>query len=137
MYLGIVILFAIAVLNTKCNTNNPEPSVTTYNYVDPVVNPPDIFQIVYNISTHGDKIAFVTFENDAVWVIEKLGDSRINFWGNNDTINIEIVISDTLGLKAGHTYYFVANNNNYLEYTNLFVEFIKLETDYNTFEPKF
>lgn len=137
MYLSVIILLAISVLSSDCNSNNPEPKFPTYSFVDPVINPPDIFQIVYNISTYGDRIAYVTFKEDAVWLIEKLGDSRINFWGNNYTTSIEIVISDTLGLQAGHTYIFAANNNNYVEYTNLFVQFNKLTIDYDTFEPKF
>ena len=137
MYLSIALLLAIAVLNTNCNTNNPDPEYPTYSYVDPVINPPDIFQVVYNISTVGDKVAYITFIEDAVWVIEKLGDSRINYWTYNGTESIEIVISDTLGLEAGHTYVFVANNNNYLEYTNLFTQFNKLAIDYESFEPKF
>lgn len=137
LYLSIILLSALAVLNADCTPNNPDPKYPTYSFVDPIVNPPDTFQIIFNISTDGDKLAHVTFEKDAVWLIEKLGDSRINYSVNNDTASLTIVASDTLGLKAGYTYIFVANNNNYNEFNNFFTQFNKTAFDYNTFEPKF
>ncbi len=129
---SIVLLYSVG-----CKTNNPDPPYPVYSYNDPVVNPPDVFQVVYNISYVGDRLAYITFEKDAVWLVEKLGDSRIYYWANNDTASLIIEVSDTLGLKAGYTYVFAANNNNYTEFNNFFTQFNKLEIDYDTFEPKF
>ncbi len=137
LHLTIGLLLTIAVFGACCTSNNPDPTYPTYSFVDPIVNPPDTFQIVYNISTNGDKFAYVTFKDNAVWYIEKLGDSRINYWANNDTGSLGIVTSDTLGLEAGFTYIFAANNNNYGEFNNFFTQFNKTTFDYDTFEPKF
>ncbi len=138
LYLNIIILSILAFSYVGCAPSDPPPpQYPTYNFTEPIVNPPDTFQVLYNISTVGDKFAYVTFEKDAVWFIEKLGDPRINYWIINDTGNYGILVSDTLGLKAGYTYVFGANNNNYLEFTNFFTQFNKTAFDYTTFEPKF
>lgn len=136
-YMGIILLLAISVLNADCGTNAPEPDFPTYHYTNNIADPPDVFQIIYDVSSIGDKLAHVAFEKDAVWLIERIGDSRINFWANNDTEDLFIASIDTLGLKAGHTYIFGANNNNYTEFSNFYVKFSKLTIDYDTFEPKF
>ncbi len=135
------LLFLIASLfvfsGSQCNKNPETPAIPQFSYTEPVVNPPDTFQLIFNISTLGDKYAYVTFKEDAVWLIEKLGDGRINFRIENDTDSRIINKADTLGLKGGFKYSFVANNNNYLEFTNLFTQFTKLNIDYKGFEPKF
>ncbi len=123
--------------STGCYDGGEDPDFPVYSYLTPVENPPDVFQVVYNISYVGDKPAYVTFEDDAVWLIEKLGDARINYWVMNDSTTHDIYSADTLGLKAGFTYIFIANNNNYSDFTNLFTMFTKLDYDYDTFEPKF
>ena len=123
--------------SSQCNKTDSPPEIPQFSYNEPIVNPPDTFQVIFNISTIGDKYAYITFEKDAVWLIEKLGNSRINFRIENDTDTRNINTADTLGLKAGFKYSFVANNNNYLEFTNLFTQFTKLNIDYNSFEPKF
>lgn len=122
---------------TGCNTNNPEPPYPVYSYLDPIVDPPDVFQVVYNISQAGDRLAYITFKEDAVWLVEKLGDARIYYWANNGTINNVIEGADTLALQGGFNYVFGANNNNYNDFNNFFTQFNKLEIDYDTFEPKF
>ena len=134
----IVLFLGIVVLSPSCNNDPPpSPPITTYNYFDPIVNPPDTFQITFNISTFGDKFANVTFKEDAVWFIEKLGDPRVNYWVRNDTASLGIQVSDTLGLKAGYNYIFGANNNNYEEFTYFFTQFTKTAIEYETFESKF
>lgn len=135
----IIILFSVAVLvlTPGCFNQGDDPDYPIYSYLEPVVNPPDIFQVVYNISYSGDRPAYVTFEDDAVWLVEMFGDSRINYWAQNDTESLFIRFSDTLALKADYTYLFIANNNNYNDFTNLFTKFTKLPLDYENFEPKF
>ena len=138
-------LFLLAVLGVlvlsgaNCNKTPSGPEIPLFSYLDPIVNPPDTFQIAYNLSTYGDKIAHVTFGGDAVWLIEKLGDGRATFKAGNPDEGTSYVVhsKDTLGLKAGVHYVFIANNNNYTDIGNYFVQFTKLPLDYNSFEPKF
>jgi len=121
----------------ECGKSNSQSDIPVYSYLTPVINPPATFQLVFNISTYGNKEASVKFDSSAVWLVEKLGDGRINFWVTNDTTTRNIFIADTLGFKGGYTYTFTANNNNYEEFNNFFTQFTKLAIDYDTFEPKF
>ncbi|MFA5419686.1 MAG: hypothetical protein WC341_14640 [Bacteroidales bacterium] len=131
--LGMVILFSLSL----CNKSNSVGDIPVYSYLSPPDSPPHTFQIVYNLSTYGDKEAVITFDSSAVWLIEKLGDGRINYFVVNDSVIRNIYTSDTLGLKAGYPYRFVANNNNYEEFKNFFTQFTRLPIDYATFPQKF
>ncbi len=136
----LILAFAVMVLMfsfAECNKSNSTSDIPVYSYLTPVVNPPDVFQLVFNISTYGNKEATIKFDTSAVWLVEKLGDGRINFWVTNDSTTRNIFIADTLGFKGGYTYTFTANNNNYEEFNNFFTQFTKLAIDYDTFEPKF
>ncbi len=137
LYISIITLSAITLLNFNCKNDVPEPGYPVYDYMEPINNPPDIFQVMYNISYFGDRFALITFKDDAVWLIQKQGDSRIMFWATSDSTSLFIESADTLGLKGGTTYVFGANNNNYEEFNNFFAQFNKLEIDYSAFEPKF
>ena len=121
----------------QCNTKPPEPAIKQYSYTEPIVNPPDSFQVIFNVTTFGDKFAYVTFNQNAVWLIEKLGDGRLNFAIQNDTATLSIPGKDTLALKANYKYTLIANNGNYEGFTNLFTQFTKLNLNYEEFEPKF
>lgn len=135
---GLAIISILFIHVVGCNSNNSDPPYPVYSYADTIINPPDVFQVVYNINTIGDRAAYITFKDDAVWSIEKLGDSRIHYWAYNDTLIHVIEYVDTLGLKGGYTYVFAANNiNNLPDLVNLFTQFNKLELDYNSFEPKY
>lgn len=138
LYISIIVLSALAILNINCEKPDPGPGYPVYYYMDSIVNPPDIFQVMYNISYPGDRFAQITFEENAVWLVQKLGgDGRIMFWANIGTTQLIIDNSDTLGLKAGVNYIFAANNNNYEGFNNFFAQFNKLAIDYDGFEPKF
>ncbi len=137
LYMSLFVVAVLTVVNINCKNSPTEPEYPVYNYLDPIINPPDVFQVIYNISFIGDRFAEITFENNAVWLVQKLGDGRIMFFAKNDTSNIIIESADTLGLKAGVTYIFGANNNNYEEFNNFFAQFNKLAIDYDSFEPKF
>ncbi len=132
--LGLVVLSA-----SECNKTPSGPQIPLYSYLDPIINPPDTFQIAYNLSTYGDKIAHVTFKENAVWLIEKLGAGKVIFKAVNvDSAQTVVIDSkDTLALKAGTHYSFIANNNNYTDITNYFVQFTRLPLSYDTFKPKF
>jgi hypothetical protein len=120
----------------SCNNNDDVSEVPSYSYTSPIVNPPAVFNIFFNISGTGDRTAEVSFEQNAVWRIEKLGDNRVNLAVGSGTDQISIFSSDTIGLQANSPYYVVVNNNNYNEFNNFYVGFTKLDLDYETFEPK-
>ncbi len=130
--LGIVMLSS-----ADCNKHPTGTDIPAFTYLEPVVNPPDTFQIVYNISTYGDKIAKVSFKDNAVWLVEKLGAEQVILKAISDTVTHYIERYDTLAMQGGKQYLFVVNNNNYTNYTNYFVQFTKLPISYETFEPKF
>ncbi len=121
----------------QCSKSNSTSDIPVFSYLDPPATPPDVFQVVFNISTYGDKETQLVFSQDAVWLVEKLGDGRINFGVVNDTTSLAIFRADTLGFKAGNVYNFVANNNNYDDFNNFFTQYTKLDIEYDTFEPKF
>ena len=138
LYPAILLLISLSVIYSGCKPKDPvDPQFPTYSYIDPIVNPPAEFEILYNMSLNGNQPAYVTFENDAVWVISKLGESRVSFAIANDTENYIIGSVDTVGLKGGFPYKFIANNNNYPDLYNFFTHFTKLSVDYDGFEPKF
>ncbi|VAW28975.1 hypothetical protein MNBD_BACTEROID07-623 [hydrothermal vent metagenome] len=130
--LGIVILSS-----ADCNKNPTGPQIPVYSFLESVLNPPDTFQIAYNISTYGDKIATVVFKNDAVWLVEKLGAGKVILKAVSDTSVLYIQSKDTLALKGSKQYLFIVNNNNYTDFTNYLVQFTKLPLSYKSFEPKF
>lgn len=134
---GILFLVIVLLASNGCTPSSPGPQFPGYSSNDEIINPPDVFQVIYDISYNGNRLANITFENDAVWRIEKLGDIRIYFWAQNDSGALVIEDVDTLALKAGYNYIFGANNNNINEFNSLFTQFNKLELDYDSFNPKF
>jgi len=136
--LFLISLIGIVMLSSAdCNKHPAGPQIPVYSYLEPVVNPPDTFQIAYNISTYGDKIAKVIFKSDAVWLVEKLGAGKVILKAVNDTITLNIESKDTLAMRGSKQYLFIVNNNNYTDFTNYLVQFTKLPLSYNSFEPKF
>jgi len=133
LFVGIILVLSFG----ECNKSNSESDIPVFSYLTPVIDPPATFQLVFNISTYGNKEASIKFDTRAGWLVEKLGDGRINFWVTNDSTTRNIFIADTLGFKGGYTYTFTANNNNYEEFNNFFTQFNKLAIEYDTFEPKF
>ncbi|UBM61686.1 hypothetical protein LA303_09725 [Candidatus Sulfidibacterium hydrothermale] len=137
LLLGVAILFVFS--GADCNKASTGPEIPLYSYLDPIIDPPDTFQVAYNLSTYGDKIANVTFKDSAVWLIEKLGAGKVIFKAVNPQEGTTFIIesADTLALKGGLSYAFIANNNNYTDIGNYFVQFTKLPLSYDSFEPKF
>ncbi len=136
--LFLISLMGIVILSSAdCNKHPAGPQIHVYSYLEPILNPPDTFQIVYNISTYGDKIANVIFKDDAVWLVEKLGAGKVLLKALSDTSTLYIASKDTLAMKGGNRYNFIVNNNNYTDFTNYFVQFTKLPLNYSSFEPKF
>ena len=136
--LFLISLLGIVMLSSAdCNRHPVGPQIPVYSYLEPILNPPDTFQIVYNIRTYGNKTASVKFRNDAVWLVERLGSGVVTLKAVSDTSLQFIESVDTLTLKGGNQYHFIVNNNNYTGLSNFFVQFTKLPLNYSTFTPKF
>lgn len=137
--LALISIIGIFILTLAgCNKYPPGPEIPVYSYLKPVINPPDTFRIAYNLSVYGDKIAHVSFQNNAVWLVEKLGVGKAIFKAiSYDSTVIVIDNKDTLAMKGGESYAFIANNNNYTDLGNYFVQFTKLSISYDSYEPKF
>lgn len=136
-------LFLISIIGilmlalTACNKYHTNPEIKVFSYLEPVINPPDTFQIAYNIRTYGDKIAKVFFKENAVWLVEKLGADKVILKALSDSSTLFINNKDTLAMKGSKQYIFIVNNNNYTNFTNYFIQFTKLPLSYNSFKPKF
>jgi len=134
---GFLVIIVVAFFASCCNKNSIKPDYPQYSYTTSIVNPPDYFQVNYNVSFVGSKTATITFDTNSVWAIKKLGDTRVLYSVNNGADNLLIVSADTLGLTGGKAYQFTANNSASLDLTTYIVEFRKLSTNYTSFEPKF
>jgi hypothetical protein len=133
-------LFTILIFSgADCHKKPVGPEIPLYSYLNRIVNPPDTFQIAYNLSTYGDKTAHVVFKENAVWLVEKQGAGKVIFKAIDDNSGVIIVIDDkdTLAMQGGIPYSFIANNNNFTDITNYFVQFTKLPLSYDNFQPKF
>jgi len=136
LLISIVGIFMFAAVS--CNKHPVGSKIPLYSYLKPVINPPDTFQIAYNLSVYGDKIAHVSFQSNAVWLVEKLGVGKVVFKAvSYDSTVIIIDNKDTLAMKGGKPYSFIANNNNYTDINNYFVQFTRLSISYDSYEPKF
>jgi len=134
----IFLLIAFVISTTGCKKNNGNGADRpVFSYADPIVNPPDDFLVVFNTAMVGDRFALISFAEDNVWEIEKLGDGRISLFMSNDSVIHPITRMDTLGLKAGMTYKIIVSNIYTSEFNNFFIGFNKLDLDYETFQPKF
>lgn len=117
--------------------DKPKLEIPTYSFTEPIVNPPDEFMIVFNISWVGTREATITFDENAVWEIEKLGDGRADVNMRNDQGFISLLMLDTLGIKAGITYHIEIKTNYVGESNNYFLRFKKTDIDFDGFTPIF
>lgn len=121
-----------------CLPDRPSPSDRpVLSYSKPIVNPPDNFLILYNITSAGERSAELTLNDNAVWFIEKVGNPRFELILNNGADNRVISAADTIGLSAGTKYKVVVFSAYYTEFFNLFVGFKKTDIIYETFPDKF
>ena len=134
----IVIVVMISLTAFNCNKSTTPPPENVFSYREPIQNPPDEFKIYFDISQTGDRIASVMFADSSVWAISNLGDSKATFFIQNPEGDKKGINStETLALRSGVWYYFVANNNNYTELKDFYCGLVKQQDSYNDFEPKF
>lgn len=135
-----VILSVFMLVEIQCNKNPVKPSITTYSYLNPIINPPDTFKVAYNLNIAGNLIAHITFQDSAVWKIQLLTQGPINYGFINPKDNSMVYITnpDTIGLRGDIQYSFIADNNLDSLQTDLYlVKFIKLSLDYNSFPHRY
>lgn len=144
-FLVAVVLGLLIFVVAGCNKNPAGPNIVTYSYLTPIINPPDTFQVAYNIDISGDHIAHITFGDSAVWKIQALTESRISFGFKNPANNTIVYLKspDTVGFRSDFQYSFIANNNNASGDTTTdimglyYVKFTKLSLDYSSFPKRY
>ena len=138
----VAVLMGVFMLTEiQCNKAPTSPQITSYGFAQPIVNPPDTFQVVYDLNIAGNLIAHITFQDSAVWKIQLLSQSPINYGFLNPAKDSTVYITspDSIGFRGQVQYSFIANNiNNNNQYSNLyFVQFTKLPLDYNSFPKRY
>lgn len=140
-FLVAVILALMMLTVTQCKTGSVSPAIVSYSYAVPIINPPDTFQVAYNLSLLGNRTAHITFQDNGVWKIQVLSQSRATFSFINpaDNSTIYIVSPDTVGFQGGLQYSFVAYSTSNDSIKGLyFVKFTKLPfLDYGSFSPRY
>ncbi len=74
------LLFAFLFLGilSSCRDDLPQENVRpAYNYYQEIVKPPDDFIIAFDNTSVGQKVAYVTFDSVGVWLIDRIGDARV------------------------------------------------------------
>jgi hypothetical protein len=137
----VVILGAIIFTVAGCKPASVKPNIITFSYVNPILNPPDTFQVAYDLNLLGNRAARITFQDSAVWKIEVMTQSLATFGFINPADNTIIYLdgNDSIGFKGGTKYSFVLNNSTEDTLSGLyFVKFTKLpQLDYSTFYRRY
>lgn len=135
--LGFAISLIILIGSCCSKGGGVDPDYPIYSYNTAIVNPPARFQVNYIVTVPGDRTANVTFADNSVWIVEKLGDTRVLYSVDNGIDKKQIVRIDTLGFEGGKLYKFTANNYTSLDINNFLTEHNMLDLDYDTFDDKF
>lgn len=136
--MGLVAALVLALSLSSCRKEIPDTGQRpVFSYSQPIVNPPDDFLILFNITSAGERSTEVTFNSNAVWVVEKLGNPRFELFLNNGTNNRIISALDTIGFAGEKKYRVVVFSAYYTEFINFFVGFKKVDVPYETFPDKF
>ncbi len=136
--LTIILVLAIAFITSSCyKRNGDDPEVPVFPYNQPIENPPDEFLVVFNISHPGDRMGEIRFAENAVWEVEKRGDSKANLFFKYEANVLPILSIDSIGFAGLLKYNAIMNNNNYNDMGNYFVGFRKLDVDYDSHDKKF
>lgn len=136
-YISLIALLIL--ITTSCCKkvgSGTDPDYPIYSYNTEIINPPEKFQVNYIVSAPGPRMAKVTFADDAVWVIDKLGNNQILYSVDNGSDKLAISVRDTIGFEGGKQYSFDANNTNNVDVINFLVEFRQTGDNYESFEPK-
>lgn len=140
-YLVITVLSFIALVNSGCIKSRPiESDIVIYSSYESILNPPDTFQVVYQLRTSTNYSAVIEFDENSVWSLERITARGLNIvWAERadslDAVRYEIINGETgsieIGFEGGVRYNIMANRNSSGDIVTLFVEFKKLpDKDY-------
>jgi hypothetical protein len=134
--LGLIILFSFIYSGCRKDT---QPTLKLFTPYAAVVNPPDSFiyfiQLPYNQIREGT----IQFQNDGVWHIRKTSGISATTWlSRMDKSSVfGIQLADTVALQGNISYKFSASNAPTPDGINIYVQFKKLNKDYQSFSPKY
>lgn len=136
--IALLCLFTIGLLFQSCkkDTDYETDDMPVFSYTDAIVNPPDKFKLVFNTSWVGTREAVVSFQEDNVWFVEKLGDGRADVFIQNGENILSLVTNDSIAIKGDVEYRIILTTLYIGEYNIYFLAFTKTDKDYETFEPK-
>lgn len=140
-FFAAVVLALLVFSEAGCNKKPSGPNVVTYSYQVPILNPPDTFQVAYNLYVTNNLTARITFQDSAVWKIQKITQNQVNFGFINPANNSTVFINspDTAGFRGNLQYTFIVNNLASSDSTlgMYYVKFTKLPLDYSSFPHRY
>lgn len=134
----IGLIAAIVMLFSGCfDRNGEENDPYTYTMNEQIINPPDSFRLVMNLRPNTTLRTFFHDSASSVWKIVKQQASNRPVWvKRTDSSERFYINQDTVGLKANIQYQIFGSNNIYDEQRLVYVKFIRLPLDYETFPNK-
>ena len=136
-----VVVVVMMFTETQCTKGTVPPAIASYSFAVPIINPPDTFQVAYNLTLLGYRTAHITFQDSAVWKIQILSHSLATFSFVNPSNDSTIYLTspDSVGFKGAVNYSFTVNNTISDSTRRLyFVKFTKLSfLNYSSFSPRY
>ena len=134
--LSLIILFSVIYFGCRKDNTVSTPMFTPYN---DVINPPDTFIYYFPLSYNSTLQDKVRFKQDGVWHITKTSGMSANTWlmRTDKTTTFNIPFEDTVALQGNLPYYFVASNATSTDGEKIYFQFIRIKTDYQSFNPKY
>ena len=135
----IGLIAVIVILFSGCfDRDGGENDPYTYTMNEQIINPPDSFRIVMNLRPNNPVRTFFEDSINSVWKINKQqASNRLVWMKRTDSSERFYINQDTLGLKANIQYQIFGSNNHYEQQRTVYVKFIRLPLDYETFPNKF
>ena len=109
---------------------------TPYN---DVINPPDTFNYYFPLSYISTLQGKIQFKQDGVWHITKTSGMSANTWfmRTDKATTFNIPFEDTVALQGNFQYYLTASNATSPDAVNIYFQFKRIKTDYQSFNPKY
>lgn len=135
-FLSLIILFSVIYFGCRKDNLVSTPMFTPYN---DVINPPDTFVYYFPLAYNSTLQGKIQFKQDGVWHITKTSGASTNTWfmRSDKTTPYNIPFEDTVGLQGNLPYYLVANNTTSPEGVKIYLQFVRIKTDYQSFNPKY
>lgn len=135
---SIIGCFIIIAFFSGCFKHNGEESdIPLYSIDENIIYPPDSFKIIMPLNTNTSVRTFFRDSVSSVWKINKLNFQSSTIWmlrtSSPDTL--EYISADTLGLEK-NVQYEIYGRSNQDEDRKVYLKFIRLAEDYETFPNK-